>query len=436
MPHKNLNLRISTLSAAATAVLIILIGAMLSRFLFVEWKTFTATQEGLWATEVAYKGMIAAEKASFERGPANGVLGDDDHSDPTKQARLNNARQATNQALQQFMVAIHGGSCATDCQMAQDLRKVLEQLDTARKVVDQVSSLPRKQRSADLVTEAVNQMFLVIPGLLHLTSELSRVAIDIDPGVEPAFFGAMYALELRDYAGRLGSQFTAALTEQKPLTLVEQQNINILRGRISQLHDLIHVHTKQWETQPLQTNAFSAMEKDYFGKGLGFVEFVEATSREERPYGINTAEFAARYVPYMQSIVQLRDAMMHSALNFARARHAAALKSLIVVALIGTATLVLVAILFLFIRWRVISPLLKVKNAILEIAHGNLLTKLPDSKREDEIAEIQRAVAVLQASTIDKQRLEVERQRIIESIPGIFYVFDSAGRFLMWNRNF
>lgn len=436
MPHKTLNLRISTLSAVATAVLFILIGAMLSRFLFVEWKTFNATQEGLWATEVAYKGMIAAEKASFERGPSNGVLGDDDHADPTKQERLNNARQATDQALQQFMVAIHGRSCATDCQMAQDLRKVLEQLETARKVVNQVSSLPRKERSADLVTESVNQMFRVIPGLLQLTTELSRVAIDIDPRVEPAIFGAMYALELREYAGRLGSQFTAALTEQKSLTLVEQHNINILRGRIAQLHDLIHVHTKQWETQPLQKNAFSAMEEDYFRKGLGFVEFVEATSRRGPPYGMDTAEFAARYVPYMQSIVQLRDAMMQSALNFARARHAAALRTLIVVALIGMATLALVAILFLLIRWRVIIPLRKVKNAILEIAHGNLFTELPEAKREDEIAEIQRAVAILQASSIDKQRLEVERQRIIESIPGVFYVFDCSGRFLMWNRNF
>jgi len=436
LSDKTLNLRISTLSAAATAVLIILIGAMLSRFLFVEWKTFTATQEGLWVTEVAYKGMIAAERASFERGPSNGVLGDDVPANLAKQERLNNARQATDQALQQFMAAIHGRSCATDCQMAQDLRKVLEQLDTARKMVDQVSSLPRAQRSADLVTETVNQMFRVIPGLVQLTTELSRAAIDIDPRVEPVIFGAMYALELREYAGRLGSQFTAALTEQKSLTSAEQQNINILRGRIAQLHDLIHVHAKHWEAQSLPKSTFSAMEEDYFQKGLGFVEFVETTSREGRPYGMDTAEFAARYVPYMKSIVQFRDAMMQSALDLARERHAAALGSLIVVALIGTATLALVGILFLLIRRRVINPLLKVKHAIIEIAHGNLFTDIPEAKREDEIAEIQRAISVLQASSIDKHRLEVERQRIIESIPGIFYVFDSTGRFLMWNRNF
>ena len=436
MPPNAFNLRISTLSAIATAVLVILIGAMLSRFLFVEWRTFNTTGEGLWVTEVAYKGMIAAEKASFERGPSNGVLGDGDPPDAAKQERLHKARLATDQALQNFMAAIRGQSCSPACPMAADLSTVIDQLGSARNVVEQVSALPRQQRSADQVTQAVNRMFAVIPGLIQLTAELSRTAIDIDPGVEPAIFGAMYAVELREYAGRLGSQFTAALTEQKPLTLAEQQNINILRGRIAQLHDLIQVHTQQLKTQPLQKSVFDAMEEDYFRKGLSFVDQVEASSREGRPYGMSTADFAARYVPDMKSIVLLRDAMMQTALERARERHAAALESLVVVALIGAVTLMLVGILFLMIRWRVINPLLKVTNAIVEIAQGNLATTLPEPEREDEIAEIQRALAVLKASSIDKQRLEDERRRIIESIPGVFYVFDSAGRFLMWNRNF
>jgi len=436
LPPNAFNLRISTLSAIATAVLVILIGAMLSRFLFVEWRTFNTTGEGLWVTEVAYKGMIAAEKASFERGPSNGVLGDGDPPDAAKRERLNKARLVTDEALQNFMAAIRGQSCPPGCPMAEDLLAVIDQLGTARQVVEQVSALPRPQRSADLVTQAVNQMFAVIPGLIQLTAELARNAIDIDPGVEPAIFGAMYAVELREYAGRLGSQFTAALTEQKPLTLVEQQNINILRGRIAQLHDLIQVHTQQLKAQPLQKSAFDTMEVDYFQKGLSFVDQVEAASREGRPYGLSTADFAARYVPYMKSIVLLRDAMMQTALERAKERHAAALESLIVVAVVGALTLMLVGILFLMIRWRVINPLLKVTNAIVEIAQGKLDTELPEPEREDEVAEIQRAVAVLKTSSIDKQRLEDERRRIVESIPGVFYVFDSAGRFLMWNRNF
>jgi diguanylate cyclase (GGDEF)-like protein len=355
--------------------------------------------------------MVLAEKVSFERGPANGVLGDADTPDAAKRARLAQAR-AVSDATMNDLVATLNAQGRHD-QAMQAVQKAQAQLTAARKEVDLVSALPRANRQPERVMGAVHEMFDVIPVIMEAVTILSRDAEEAYPRYADALVGARLAAELREYAGRLGSQFTAALTEQKPLGEVEKQGIQVLRGRIEQLRILIELPTHTRETDERILEAVREMEQRYFGDGLAFVAEVERASVEKRPYGMDTAEFAARYVPDMASIVQLRDVLISMAIEGSQKRNAEARRTLLSMALVGVGALLVVAAVFLAIRQRVLRPLLGTTRVLVDIARGNLDTEVPPAERGDEIGDMLRAVAALKLSSQERRRLEEERDNLI-----------------------
>ena len=62
------------------------------RIVVIEWSRAVQARNGLEAMEHLGNLLLAAEMASRERGPANGVLGDDLPGDPAKHERLAQAR--------------------------------------------------------------------------------------------------------------------------------------------------------------------------------------------------------------------------------------------------------------------------------------------------------------------------------------------------------
>lgn len=408
-------MRLSRLFAINTAILSTLVGVMLSWIIFDEWQIYRSARDGLGEIQTAYMAMVVAEKVSFERGPANGVLGDAQH-DPAKLQRLKKARAASDTVIAELMARIADDTDLHDQEAAIEMHKAIAQLEAARREVDGVAALPRSRRSAEQVMGAVHQMFDVIPIIMSAVTKLSRDAEEIYPQFSDALIGARLAAELREQAGRLGSQFTAALTEQKPLADSEKQAIDVLRGRIEQLHMLIQLRLQSQFADQLALGAMQSMEQRYFGDGLRFVNGVIADSEAGRRYGMDAAGFAARYVPDMASIIQLRDVMVENAMTGARESHRVARQNLLLALFIGMLTVLTVLVILLVIRHRVVSPLLRTAKALAEIAHGKFDIVVPARKQLDEIGDILDVVALLKANSIAKQRLEVERQQLVDEL--------------------
>jgi diguanylate cyclase (GGDEF)-like protein len=389
---------------------------MLSRIVFVEWQIVHASGDGLAAMRVTQKALVAAEKASFERGPSNGVLGDGDRADPAKGQRLVRARTVTDAAMRELDAAIAAAPQTRQTRMAAaSLLRAHAQLSAGRAAVDRVAALPRKRRDASLVMGAVGAMFDVIPIVMDTSKQLSVDAEHAYPQLTYTLAAARLASELREYAGRLGSEFTAALTAGTPLAPAQEQGALALRGRIDQLHDLIAGRLAA-DGDPRILAAGRRMDARYFGDDLRFVDEVRRTGDAHRPYGMDTAQFAARYVPPMGTIVDLRDALIAAAIGRASAAHASAQRTLVVMCTLGGAAFVVVCALVLALRRRVLQPLATTARIITEIASGNLETVVPAVRREDEIGAVLSAVEALRKTSIEKAALEVERQHLIDEL--------------------
>jgi diguanylate cyclase (GGDEF)-like protein len=400
-----------------TTVLLLLIGLGLFRIINTEVQAFRATTNGLRAMQVTYKALVVAEKVSFERGPSNAVLGDGDRHDPRKRAKLAKARAVSDKALHDLDQALAAAPDLNQAQLAvQTMKHAREQLALGRAAVDGVAALPRARRDPARVMGAVHEMFDVVPIVLDAATLLSRDAEDAYPALSDTLVASRLAAELREYAGRLGSQFTAALTSGKPLAQREEYGIYAMRGRIDELHGLIAARLKAEGTDPRILAAQREMERRYFADDMAFVDSVERASVEHRPYGLDTAQFAARYVPGMGTIVALRDVLVAVAIENAERSDAKARRVLIIGCSGGLFALVVVGLVFLIVRRRVVHPLLVTTTVLTDIASGNLDTVVPQTKQRDEIGKMLAAVVTLKENSVQKQLLEAERQRLIEEL--------------------
>jgi diguanylate cyclase (GGDEF)-like protein len=408
-------MKLSNIFATATLLLGLLIGAMLARILADDWRHDHATRAGLQSLKLVRQALVLAEKVSYERGPSNARMGADGPPDPAALARLAAARRASDQALAALRAALAQAARQPDAALAA-LGRAEAALAAGRERVERVAAQPRAARAPAQIRAAVEQMFSVVPLVMEAVTALSHRAEAVYPQFSGALMSARIAMELREYAGRLGSHFTAALTAQQALSEADRANIHILRGRIEQLRLLTTVSLSDANADARVAAALRAMEADYFGDGLGYAAGVVAASEAGRAYGIDSGQFAARYVPAMASIVRVRDALLARSIEGAEGASAQARRELQLACGMGAAMLLVLAALLLVLRRRVLRPLLAATRALVDIANGELDTAVPVTPRRDEIGDMQRALLRLRANNIEKRQLEMDRQQLIEQL--------------------
>jgi diguanylate cyclase (GGDEF)-like protein len=408
-------MRLTRLFAVSMAVLALLVGAMLSRILWGEWNNYRAARGGLHALQLVQRGMVAAEKLSFERGPANAVLGDAVPPDPAKRARLASARAASDQALAQLQQALALQPAPT-AGVAGATGQLALQLAAARRAVDAVAARPPAERTPQRLTAAVEQMFALIPVVLDDVTAYAGAAEQAYPNLAKILMKARFAVELREYAGRLGSRLTVALASGQPLAETEHTQIQFLRGQIEQLRHLIVMSTSAIDRDPRVLAALRQMDDSYFSSGLALVSGVERDSRAHQPYGMDTAQFAQRYVPFMTPILAVRDVLLEAALDQASQDYDAAQRELLLACLTGGAILLALTLLMTIVQLRVVAPLARATGAIVKLGNGDFSVGVHGSARQDEIGDLLRALAHLRTAGMEKLRLEHERQGLIDEL--------------------
>jgi diguanylate cyclase (GGDEF)-like protein len=412
--------RLSRLFLLSTLLLLGLVSAMLVRSVLADLPSLTAAREGLAALERAYLAMQVAEKASAERGPSNAVLGDTEPADPAKRARMAEFRRSTDAAFATALSALEGqrdpGSLAGRAQ----LQQAQQQIAAARTQIDRVAALPLAERvdpGQRFARRAIEQMFGVIDTVLGGITALSAEAEATYPELALPLVGARYAAELREYAGRLGSQFNTPVSAQAPLGAVERREIPELIGRIQQLRQLITVQARVSRADASLQAAIDKMESSYFRVGMGFIESMTTLGLAGQPYGLDSAGFVARYVPPMKSIVELRDTLHTAAREAAQARVARTERRVGINLVLGVTILAIEVSVFLIIRRRVLVPLLRSTRRMAALMRGEMPPAPgPSSTRRDELGDLERAVAALRDATLRSRALEAERERLIEQL--------------------
>lgn len=368
------------------------------------WRVLRQSDAGLEAMQQLQALLIASEMASRERGPANGVLGDDLPGDPAKHERLRTARQRTDTAFDTLQQVLDTATVSRES-VRQTTQHARQHLERARQTVDAEARKERSTRNPNAIREAVAQMIGVIDALAPAEVKLTNDAAASFPGATNALIAARQAAALREFAGRLGSQFTAPLTTRQRLNAGERETIERLRGRIDQLRQQLTVGAAA-EARPSVQAASDVMLARYFGTAIHFVEAQTAIGLSDGRYQVSTAEFATRYVPDMDSIVALRDVLLDAAMADARRGLEHARWAALWTASGGALTLCLLGLTLWLLHSRVVQPLTKTTELIVTIAQGQLDVQVPTTRHRDEVANMLGAIAVLRDNSIARRAAE------------------------------
>ena len=398
------------LCLAIVVTSLLLVGA--SRLVWWNWETFERGRFGVEAARSLDLVLRAQERVSAERGPTNGALGAETPLDDSTRSALARGRNATDAAIRAAMDNLDRESFVDLAAARAGLESLRLQLAGARRTVDNIISWPLAERSQISIEAAVAGMIALIPEVGPVLNVVEREAATTDPELVPIISVARLAADLRDYAGQIGSVFTVALATGRPLNESELIRIAKLRGRVEVLRDQIRLSADRFAADQAFATRLLDMDVHYFGKGLELVDWTIRAGRAPVPaYGMTTADFAARYVPEMESIVDVRDIALSraGAVAAGAADRASGQLGGTLLAIIGSLLTVLLAI--LLFRNRVIGPLTTLAPVVEAFAQGRFDVAIPRHDQADEIGRLTTALEVFRDTAEARVRLEGEASR-------------------------
>ncbi len=400
------------------AVLLVLpTAALVGRMATQEWQAVQRATAGLRAVDQLRVALDAAEMVSRERGPTNGVLGDISPPRPERLLALAQARARTDHAFDELQRVLSlMGSDPMRRDVVQRFAASRTALGRARAAVDLTIATPSEQRAPETIRTVVSDMVGVVPLLAPAIGMFANDAQQAYPALSDDVQAARLSSELREYAGLLGSQFTAALARQKPFSADEQSAIEHTRGRIDELRFLVELHIQLPGQEEVVMQAWQTVQDSYFQQADLLLRRVFSAGRSDGRYGLDAAGFAGRYVPKMNTMFDLRDTLLDQAARRALDEHDRAVHVLAIVATSSATLLVVLGAAVALMHRRVLRPLAETQRALNALARGELGAPLPKPLADDEMAAVIGAVCDLQVQTRQREALESERDELIERL--------------------
>ena len=408
---------LSRLLRLLAAILTLATALLVGRIASVEWQNAVRAAEGRTAVADLRQALAAAEMVSRERGPTNGVLGDDTPPQPQRRALLAEARSRTDAAFAALHQVLDTGP--TDdrrLNATRQFRQAEADLRAARSGVDALAAQPKADRAPQLIRERVAAMVAVVPLIAPSISLMAEEAQQALPALGDDVQGARMAAELREYAGLLGSHFTAALAAQQPFSDAERAAIERTRGRIDQLRSLLDLRLRTPGTPAGDQRAWQQVSQAYFGQAGALVNRVVAAGNSDGRFVMDPAAFATAYVPDMNSLFGLRDLLLDNATARANAQARQAATVLWVTTAGSVVLLGVLAAALLMVQRRLLRPLADTASALQALARNDLQAPLPVPQADDEMAAVIGGVRTLQDHTRQRQALEQERDVLIERL--------------------
>jgi len=349
--------------------------------------------------------LLVVERASRERGPSNGIMGDDLPHDPNKVTLLSTARRKTDAAFAELTEAIHQ-EMADKSGLPTIVLVAQQQLQLGRNSIDSVAGMPKAQRSPEQIRAAIDQMFLVIDYLAPASIALSNAAQSVYPDQTNFLLAARAAADLREFAGRLGSQLTVALTKRARIEVVELTAIEQIMGRIGQLHASLLERVWARPGDLIVEQATAKMQSRYFESAVPYLREQLVIGLGNADFSTDAAGFAKRYVPDMDSIIELRDVLLDEALRGAQREQIWTRSSAYLTIFLTLMSVAILGAILWILEFRISRPLGKSIQLILDVAHGKLDIVVPKVKYQDELSDVLNAIEVLRNNGLARRQAE------------------------------
>jgi diguanylate cyclase (GGDEF)-like protein len=399
------------IGAAVGGLLLLAITAFI---LWSQWNTYAVAGEAIASFQTYRATLIAMEKVSAERGPANVALSEEPPTPPADAEALRVARLQTDLALDQLAGRLDPAHCM-DCSAERSaLTRLRAGLVSARKEVDRLIPIPLARSTGPELNAAIDRMIAVVPQFTEIADAFQAKIISSDAHTLGFLEMARFAAMLRENAGLLGSRYTAPLAARRPLHDFEQLQVENAVGHIDQLH--LSIDSLAGSNPALNGSPLRDMHDLYFGRALPYALSIRSFAPGSAQPLPTAAQFAAQYIPLMRPILSFRDEMLRSAEADLDQHRDRALTGFLIAAVLGAALISLQLLLAWLFRRNVIVPFVEATRAIVAIAADILPSSIQSRAYSGEVQSLFNAVQVLKAHSRERIRLEHERRGLIAEL--------------------
>lgn len=356
------------------------------------YRDYIKTNQALTEIQALQAVADLANKISRERAPANKLMSSNQQDFAKHVLELKLYRLTVDEQMQKTLEVLkHSNLPNLDLSLFDRLDEALMQ---GRQQVDAYAALPREQRNAETMDQAILKMFSAWDRSHDVLKDVIAVSEGKDTAVSNFYVQILLLADLRDQAGRAASNVMAHVAFKQPIPETNLARSLQTRKQVMYLWELIDTLQPERDKTEEFKVLHQAVYNEFLAKGLLIVERLMNESIYHRPYYLTGTQLTEAIVDKFSTVVELQNYLLKYSVEKAIIEKHKAQNILLTT--VGISLISIFAALFtmIYARKRVFSPLIQAREILFDLSHSSLRPNPMDTK--DQPANVYSLFAAIQ----------------------------------------
>lgn len=384
------------------------------------YRDYNKTNQALTEIQALQAVADLANKISRERAPAIKLMSSNQQDFAKHVLELKLYRLTVDEQMQKTLEVLkHSNLPNLDLSLFDRLDEALMQ---GRQQVDAYAALPREQRNAETMDQAILKMFSAWDRSHDVLKDVIAVSEGKDTAVSNFYVQILLLADLRDQAGRAASNVMAHVAFKQPIPETNLALSLQTRKQVMYLWELIDT----LQPEPDKTEEFKVLHQavynEFLAKGLLIVERLMNESIYHRPYYLTGTQLTEAIVDKFSTVVELQNYLLKYSVEKAIIEKHKAQNILLTT--VGISLISIFAALFtmIYARKRVFSPLIQAREILFDLSHSSLRPNPMDTKDQPaNVYSLFAAIQQLKQTLQQRDTLEFRLKNIahLDSLTGV-----------------
>ena len=384
------------------------------------YRDYNKTNQALTEIQALQAVADLANKISRERAPANKLMSSNQQDFAKHVLELKLYRLTVDEQMKKTLEVLkHSNLPNLDLSLVDRLDEALTQ---GRQQVDAYAALPREQRNAENMDQAILKMFNAWDRSHDVLKDVIAVSEGKDTAVSNFYVQILLLADLRDQAGRAASNVMAHVAFKQPIPETNLARSLQTRKQVMYLWELIDTLQPERDKTEEFKVLHQAVYNEFLAKGLLIVERLMNESIYHRPYYLTGTQLTEAIVDKFSTVVELQNYLLKYSVEKAIIEKHKAQNILLTT--VGISLISIFAALFtmIYARKRVFSPLIQAREILFDLSHSSIRPNPMDTKDQPaNMYSLFTAIQQLKQTLQQRDALEFRLKNIahLDSLTGV-----------------
>lgn len=384
------------------------------------YRDYNKTNQALTEIQALQAVADLANKISRERAPANKLMSSNQQDFAKHVLELKLYRLTVDEQMKKTLEVLkHSNLPNLDLSLVDRLDEALTQ---GRQQVDAYAALPREQRNAETMDQAILKMFNAWDRSHDVLKDVIAVSEGKDTAISNVYTQILLLADLRDQAGRAASNVMAHVTFEQPIPETNLARSLQTRKQVMYLWELIDTLQPERDKTEEFKVLHQAVYNEFLAKGLLIVERLMNESIYHRPYYLTGTQLTEAIVDKFSTVVELQKYLLKYSVEKAIIEKHKAQNILLTT--VGISLISIFAALFtmIYARKRVFSPLIQAREILFDLSHSSIRPNPMDTKDQPaNMYSLFTAIQQLKQTLQQRDALEFRLKNIahLDSLTGV-----------------